>query len=57
MEPDKEATEGEVFDRLKHDISRRLNNVCSEWSEADRADRPDQYIGRSSKLTMALPSP
>lgn len=42
MEPDKETTEGEVLERLKQDISRRLANVCSEWSEADKEARVDR---------------
>ena len=35
MEQD-DPTETEVFDRLKGDISRRLSDVCSELSEADK---------------------
>ena len=35
MEQD-DPTEKEVFDHLKRDIRRRLSDVCSELSEADK---------------------
>jgi len=51
MEPHKVATEAEVFERLKHDISRRVNNVCSEWSEADK----EAIVDRIARTALRYP--
>jgi len=51
MEPDKETTEVEVLDRLKQDISRRLANVCTEWSEADK----EAIVERIARKTLRYP--
>jgi hypothetical protein len=51
MEPDKETTEAEVLDRLKQDISRRLANVSSEWSEADK----EAIVDRIARKALRYP--
>jgi hypothetical protein len=51
MEPGKETTEAEVIDRLKQDISRRLANVCSEWSEADK----EAIVARIARTALRYP--
>jgi hypothetical protein len=51
MEPDKETTEGEVLGRLKQDISRRLANVSSEWSEADK----EAIVDRIARKALRYP--
>ena len=51
MEPGKETTEGEVLERLKQDISRRLASVCSEWSEADK----EAVVDRIARTALRYP--
>jgi hypothetical protein len=51
MEPDKETTEGEVLERLKQDISRRLAHVSSEWSEADT----EAIVDRIARTALRYP--
>lgn len=51
MEPDKETTEAELLERLKQDISRRLANVCSEWSEADK----EAIVDRIARIALRYP--
>jgi hypothetical protein len=51
METDKETTEGEVLERLRQDISRRLANVCSEWSEADK----EAIVDRIARKALRYP--
>jgi hypothetical protein len=51
MKPDKETTEAEVLERLKQDISRRLANVCSEWSEPDK----EAIVERIARKALLYP--
>jgi hypothetical protein len=47
------ATQGkaEVFERLKQDISRRLTDVCSGWSEADK----EATVDRIARTALRYP--
>jgi len=57
MEPHKETTEGEVVERLKQDISRRLANVCSEWSEADKEEIVDRIARKALRYAEIRDDP